>query len=115
MDFKRIQIIFLITFVVIDVFLFSLFYRNQHVQTDNVNGGNTASVFAEMKSDHVHFEQHPSKSRRIGYYISGRQDSALDKKANDLKHQTNHTSGHSLSGEFKHPYHLNVKHPQKTI
>lgn len=116
MDFKRIQIIFLITFVIIDVFLFSLFHRNQSIQTENLTNGNQSSIVEEMRNDQITFNHRLSTKSGQGYYLAAKPSNDLHSKMAELSsNQDVHYSNRKINSQFKHPVPVNTKHPEKTI
>lgn len=115
MDFKRIQIIFLITFVIIDIFLFSLFHRNQSIQNDNINSSNATSIVSDMHNDQISFRHFPSNRKQTGYYISARKTNELHKRLRALSDQNVHYDSYHLDSTFKHPIALNDDHPHTTV
>ncbi len=115
MDFKRIQVIFLITFVIIDVFLFSLFHRNENVQTDDLNSGNQTNVVAEMHNDQISFHHRPSGVSGTGYYVAAKKTNGLHNEMQELANQNSHYNGGRLISTFKHPVALNRRQPHLTI
>lgn len=114
MDFKRIQIIFLITFVIIDIFLFSLFHQNQSVQNDSASSSDT-SIISDMHNDQISFQRSPSGRKRTGYYISAKKTNGVHKRLRALEGQDVHYDNYHLDSTFKRPIALNTAHPHTTI
>ncbi|WP_035166525.1 two-component system regulatory protein YycI [Lentilactobacillus curieae] len=115
MNFKRIEIIFLVTFIAIDIFLFGMFRQNMNMQAENVSQGNTNSTITkEMKSDQIKFGD-LSTSQSEAYYISGSQNDGLRSMMGQLANQTPHYVGHEIQSEFKQPVDVDPKNPSKTI
>ena len=115
MDFKRIQIIFLVTFIVIDVFLFSLLRRNQNVQTENLNSDNSTSIVAEMHNDQISFNRQPSNHSGSGYYLGADKNDQLRSRVALLNNQNAHDSHLKLQSTFKQPVALNSSEPHLTV
>lgn len=82
MDFKRIQWIFLLIFVAIDIFLGLQWY--QGIQFDTVETVGPTSVLKEMQGDNITFK-HPSTAIGEGYYIAGQDSDAFANKVSNLR------------------------------
>ena len=116
MDFKRIQIIFLITFVIIDVFLFSLFHRNQSIQTENLSNGNQAGIVAEMRNDQITFRHRPSGHAGNGYYLAAKKGNNLHMQMPELSsNHYVHFVNHRIVSQFRHPVDLSSEHPHRSV
>ena len=63
MDFRRIEWIFLVIFVAIDIFLFVSFRQSGTVQTSGSaqTGDSNGTIIKEMKSDQIKFSQPSAK------------------------------------------------------
>ncbi|KOY76959.1 YycI protein [Apilactobacillus kunkeei] len=103
MDFKKIQIIFLIIFVMIDVFLFSLFRENSHLQTENSNQGSDTEIIKQMQNDQITVAPKLSTSGQTGYYLSAVNDDTLNNDVNKLSNQKVTYANHILRSTFKRP------------
>lgn len=103
MDFRKIQIIFLIIFVMIDVFLFSLFRENSHLQTENSNQGSDTEIIKQMQNDQITVAPKLSTSGQTGYYLSAVNDDILNNGINKLSNQKVTYSNHILRSTFKRP------------
>lgn len=82
MDFKRIQWIFLLIFVAIDVFLGLQWY--QGIQFDTVQTIGPTSVLKEMQGDNITFKK-PTTTSGDGFYIAGQDDDMLMSKIGELR------------------------------
>ncbi|WP_283679499.1 two-component system regulatory protein YycI [Lentilactobacillus sp. Marseille-Q4993] len=115
MNFKRIQIIFLVTFIAIDVFLLGMLQQNMYMQSENVaQGDSDTTITKEMKNDEIKFDTFSNKTDD-GYYISGTQTDDLRQRMGQLFNQTPHYENHSIESEFKQPISVEKKNPEKTI
>lgn len=99
MNFKRIQMIFLVIFIVMDVFLFLSFNRSSVGNSDASDNNN---ILEEMKKDQISFSKPATKSHE-GYYFSAANGSALRTAASRLQQQSYRFSGSELVSEFKTP------------
>ncbi len=115
MNFRRIQIIFLITFIAIDIFLFGMFQQNLNMQAENVSKGNTDStIVKEMKDDQIDLGK-LSTSTGSGFYLAGSPSDTLRNQIGQLINQTPHYVGHQLMSELKQPINVDKNNPAKTI
>lgn len=77
MNFRRIEIIFLVTFIAIDIFLFGMFRKNMDMQADNVSqGGSDSVIIKEMRNDQIKVGN-LSRKNETAFYISGEQSDVL--------------------------------------
>ncbi|KRK97668.1 hypothetical protein FD04_GL001705 [Secundilactobacillus odoratitofui DSM 19909 = JCM 15043] len=111
MNFKRIQIIFLVIFIAMDVFLFLLFNRSSVGNSDAAGNNN---VLEEMRKDQISFSKPTTKSHE-GYYFSADNGSVLRQAATSLQEQSLRFSGTELVSEFKKPVKLPSGETKKTL
>ncbi|MDH5104849.1 two-component system regulatory protein YycI [Lentilactobacillus diolivorans] len=115
MNFRRIELIFLVTFIAIDIFLFGMFEENTNQQADNMSDGDSDSqVIKEMRDDQIEVS-HLSEKKNFAYYLSGTQNDILRQQMGQLANQTPHYVSHELESEFKEPVTVNKTTPQKSI
>lgn len=104
MDFKKIQIIFLAIFVIIDIFLFSLFHQNSNLQTENNNNkGSDAEIIKELPNDQINVEPKLSTKNQTGYYLSAVYDNTLQNAKSQLRNQKTTYANNTLRSTFKRP------------
>lgn len=103
MDFKKIQIIFLAIFVIIDIFLFSLFHQNSNLQTENNNKGSDAEIIKELPNDQINVEPKLSTKNQTGYYLSAVYDNTLQNAKSQLRNQKTTYANNTLRSTFKRP------------
>lgn len=72
MDFKRIEAIFLVAFLCLDIFLFSIFRQSQNEQTP-INNSSTIKITQRLKEDKIKYEGKISSEHTDGYYLSATQ------------------------------------------
>lgn len=120
MDFKKIQIIFLIIFVSIDIFLFSLFHQSANLQTENNSKGSDTEIIKQMGNDQIDVMPKLSTKNQDGYYLSALYDNSLRDNRNNLENQKTTYSNHLLRSSFKRPieldpdsYHQEIQHLMK--
>lgn len=115
MNFKRIELIFLVTFIAIDIFLFGMFRQNMNMQAENVSQDNTNStIIKEMRNDQIKFGNLSTKQGNA-YYISGAQTDDLRSITSQLGNQTPHYVDNEIQSEFKQPVDVDADNPNKTI
>ncbi|MDY2954187.1 MAG: two-component system regulatory protein YycI [Enterococcus cecorum] len=69
MDFKRIEAIFLVAFLCLDIFLFSIYRQSQNEQTP-INNSSTIKITQRLKEDKIKYEGKISSEHTDGYYLS---------------------------------------------
>lgn len=72
MDFKRIEAIFLVAFLCLDIFLFSIYRQSQNEQTP-INNSSTIKITQRLKEDKIKYEGKISTEHTDGYYLSATQ------------------------------------------
>lgn len=72
MDFKRIEAIFLVAFLCLDIFLFSIYRQSQNEQTP-INNSSTIKITQRLKEDKINYEGKISSEHTDGYYLSATQ------------------------------------------
>ncbi|MCJ0538044.1 two-component system regulatory protein YycI [Enterococcus cecorum] len=72
MDFKRIEAIFLVAFLCLDIFLFSIYRQSQNEQTP-INNSSTIKITQRLKEDKIKYEGKISSEHTDGYYLSATQ------------------------------------------
>lgn len=115
MNFKRIELIFLGTFIALNLFLLGMFIQNQNLQTEKgAQGNSNSTILKEISNDQIKVG-HLSNKGGFSYYASGSQDDLLKTQANQLENQTVRMSKKKLKSEFKTPIELEDNDPVKTI
>ena len=72
MDFKRTEAIFLVAFLCLDIFLFSIYRQSQNEQTP-INNSSTIKITQRLKEDKIKYEGKISSEHTDGYYLSATQ------------------------------------------
>lgn len=118
MDFRRIEWLFLVAFIVIDIFLFAAFQRDTSGETDTSSNRSSSdtTILKEMRADNISFKA-PSKKSGEGYYISTSNDSSIKSNLTSLSNQTvRYQSDGTITSTFKTPITgVNTQHPDKTL
>ncbi|MDT6979455.1 two-component system regulatory protein YycI [Levilactobacillus zymae] len=119
MDFRRIEWLFLVAFIAIDIFLFAAFQRDTTSQSDAASSRSADSdttIVKEMRADNITFKT-PSKQSSEGYYISTT-NSATQIKASltSLTDQTVRYADGLITATFKTPItNVDTQHPNKVM
>lgn len=115
MNFKRIELIFLLTFLAIDIFLFGMVRQNQNMQTENVSQNNSnATIIKEMRNDQIKVGD-LSDINQTAYYVAGTKNNLLREKMGQLTNQQTSFVDNKLRSNFNEPINVSTKSPQKTI
>lgn len=115
MNFKRIQWIFLIAFLAIDIFLLVSFTSNTKFETTtDRSSNNETATLREMKDDSITVG-HLSNKSATGYYISSSDNDQLQKYTGQLKNQDDHYSNGSITSTFSRPVMISKQNPDSSI
>ena len=101
MNFKRIQIIFIVAFAILNVSLLSSLLWTTHYQGSGPSQDQTSQTLKEMKNDMISYHPH-SHNRQDGYYFSAKQK-PMATRINNLRGVTVHNDGDIVNVEFNHP------------
>ncbi|WP_105956971.1 two-component system regulatory protein YycI [Apilactobacillus quenuiae] len=115
MDFKKIQIIFLAIFVMIDVFLFMMFHQNTSLQSENVNQGSNSEIIKQMQNDQINFKLNLTDKKSTGYYLSATLNNNLKRDSKHLKNQKFSYNNNILRSTFKRPYGIYYSNPEELL
>lgn len=118
MNFKRIQWIFLIAFLVFDVVIASPLLVQNRFTIANSSQSHQVTVMKEMRNDAISCDPLSSK-QGTGYYLSGSRagdTSSFARQANSkLRNQSLHFNSDELSSELETPVKIDSKHPSKRL
>lgn len=113
MNFKRIQWIFFLAFLLFDIIIAcSLLVEKRFIIT-NTQGSSSAVILKEMKNDSISFNNLSSK-KGTGFYISGKRSTnngELEEKSSKLRGQDTHFSNNSLVSDFNAGIGINPSSP----
>jgi len=110
-NFKRIQLIFLVIFIAMDVLLFMMF-NHSNVGDSTASGNN--NILEEMHKDQITFST-PTTQKHEGYYFSGNNGDTLRQDAPKLQEQNIRFNGDELVSEFKTPIKLTNDSAKQTL
>ena len=118
MDFRRIEWLFLVAFIVIDIFLFAAFQRDTNSQSDTASSrasNSDTTIVKEMRADNISFKS-PSKKSTEGYYVATTNDDAIKGQLTSLSDQTVKYSDDLITSTFKTPITgVDTQHPNHTL
>lgn len=97
MDHKRIEWLFLIVFLLIDIYLGVEILRSPvNLSNSNANTANT-NIRTEMKADGIELSNNISKTQSSGYYLAAKNNDYLNKKISTLSQvNVNYSKGNNL-------------------
>ena len=102
MDRKRIEWLFFIIFLLIDIYLGIEIWRSP-ISLSNTSGSTATSIRAEMRADGIDVPLHISHKQQSGYYLAVKKRDYLSGKSSSLTQVTTHysKSDNSLAGTPK--------------
>ncbi|MGH1883947.1 two-component system regulatory protein YycI [Enterococcus avium] len=74
MDFRKIEWIFFLVFVGLNIFLFSIYWNNQHEQSLVTSSNQREDILQRLDNDEIKIKEDVSDVHREGYYLSAEQD-----------------------------------------
>ncbi|KRK58070.1 two-component system regulatory protein YycI [Fructilactobacillus fructivorans] len=115
MNFKRIQEVFLLAFIILDVFLVLMIVQNRNMQTENTNQSSAnATIVKEMRRDEISVGKLSNK-RSSGYYISATNDGNLANEMGNLRNQDARFENGAVVSTLRTPVQFDDRNPQNTI
>ncbi|KID42431.1 two-component system regulatory protein YycI [Fructilactobacillus fructivorans] len=115
MNFKRIQEVFLLAFIILDVFLVLMIVQNRNMQSENTNQSSAnATIIKEMRRDEISVGKLSNK-RSSGYYISATNDGNLANEMGNLRNQDARFENGAVVSTLRTPVQFDDRNPQNTI
>ncbi|MFH5810285.1 two-component system regulatory protein YycI [Companilactobacillus sp. FL22-1] len=113
MDFRRIEVIFLIVFFSLDIFLFLSFLTSQ--QLVNSSSTNTSTV-TEMRKRNISFSNLDTK-HGYAYYLGSQPDESLAENVQKLRNQKVEYSdvNHEISSSLNEPFTVTKNNRKKIL
>jgi len=74
LDFRKIEWIFFLVFIGLNIFLFSIYWNNQHEQSLVTSSNQREDILQRLENDEVTVNEEVSDEHREGYYLSAEQD-----------------------------------------
>jgi len=82
LDFRKIEWIFFLVFIGLNIFLFSIYWNNQHEQSLVTNSNQREDILHRLENDDIKVSEKVTDEHKEGYYLSAEQDS-FDSLVND--------------------------------
>lgn len=117
MNFKRIQWIFILAFLLFDIIVGSSLILETRFTVANGQQNRQSAVLKEMRNDSISYDNLSNK-QQTGYYIAAKKsgdDGTLEQEANKLHNQTFRFSSETLTSEFDKPIKLTNDNAQQRI
>jgi len=105
MNFKRIQWIFILAFLLFDIFVGSSLILETRFTVSNGQQNRQSTVLKEMRNDSISYGELSNK-QQTGYYIAGKKSSDggdLEQETGKLRNQNFRLSSGTLTSEFDKP------------
>lgn len=102
MDFKKIEWIFFIAFLGLNIFLFSIYHEAVNQENNVIRYDQTESIQQRLTSDDITYEGKLSTEIRQGYYLSAEQTSIYESLVDYRKTQDDNSSGVLKNGVSVH-------------
>lgn len=99
MNFRRIEWIFLIFFVALDVFLW-LSYQQNDSATLAVNTAASSTIIQDLRDDNIVVRTNLSKKQRQGYYLAASDKNSFAQQVLQLRGQNISLKNNTLSSTF---------------
>ena len=74
MDFRKIEWIFFLVFIGLNIFLFSIYWNNQHEQSLVTNSNQREDILHRLENDDIKVTDEVTDEHKEGYYLSAEQD-----------------------------------------
>lgn len=100
MDFRKIERIFFLVFIGLNIFLFGIYWSNQHEQSLVANSNQREDILQRLANDNITVRGKVLDKHQEGYYLSAEQDnfiSALGEEKNQVVAQVSSTSDKILT------------------
>lgn len=117
MNFKRIQWIFLLAFLLFDIIVGSSLLLATRFTVSNGQQNRQSAVLKEMKNDSISYGNLSGK-QQTGYYIAGKRsgdNGKLEQESGKLRDQEFRFSSGTLTSDFNTPIKMKEKNPEKRI
>ncbi|KRN08654.1 two-component system regulatory protein YycI [Liquorilactobacillus mali] len=118
MNFKRIELIFFIAFIALDIFLFMSYSQKDDAvisTTKSTNENSLSSVLRSIKGDQITYGELSNKKGE-GFYISSSTRNDLQGNISSLQNQTVSYQNHKIVGSFENPIKIKkTSKPQNTL
>ncbi|APR29329.1 hypothetical protein BTW26_10060 [Pediococcus acidilactici] len=116
MDFRRIEVIFIVVFAVLNAYLFGSYWQYQ-MESGTVTSSNTSastSILKEMRNDQITYMPLSNKKKE-GYYAQSKVDTSLKGGIKHLTGQNARVVDNKLYSTITDPFTIDPKDPQKAL
>ncbi|MBB1078433.1 two-component system regulatory protein YycI [Limosilactobacillus sp. STM2_1] len=113
MNFKRIQWIFILAFLLFDIFVGSSLILETRFTVSNGQPNRQSTVLKEMHNDSISYGDLSNK-QQTGYYVAGKRSTdggVLEQESGRLHNQNAHFSSGTLTSDFDKPIKLSKDNP----
>ncbi|NUF26118.1 two-component system regulatory protein YycI [Bombilactobacillus mellis] len=116
MDFKKIEMIFLVIFVALDVFLFTSYMKSRNSVVMTNNSGHI-SLTKEMDKDNISLSKKLDKRTSQGYYLASKDSHLLRNEQGKLRNQSvsYNEEKNQLNSILDSPILIAAQTPQQTL
>lgn len=118
MNFKRIEWIFLIAFIALDIFLVISYIKQNDIVQSTTNTAletSTSAILKNIRSEQISYGNLTTKTA-TGFYVASPDEDVLKKQIDKLHFQTDQYSNHRLIGTFSAMIEIkNHAKPQQTL
>lgn len=117
MNFKRIQWIFFLAFLLFDLIVGSSLLLATRFTVSNGQQNRQSTVLKEMRNDSISYGS-LSGRQQTGYYIAGKRSAdngKLEQESDKLRNQEFRFSSATLTSEFNDPIKVAARNPEKRI
>lgn len=114
MNFRRIQWIFLVAFIALDIFLGVALASDKPFTVTSKSTSQEETILKEMKDDSISIGK-LSKKHSLGYYISSSGSGILQNRMNQLKNQAVSFDDDQLSSTFNSAVKIDPDEPQTVL
>lgn len=116
MDFRRIEVIFIIVFAILNAYLFGSYwqYQLESGTTSSSNSSRNTTILKEMRNDQITYM--PLSNRKSnGYYATAKVDTSLKNDLKRLVGQNSRISDNKIYSTFTDSFVINPKRPEKVL
>ena len=116
MNYKRIEWIFFVAFIMLTVFLVSSYFKQGPIMDATANHPefNTVSVLKSMRDDQITIGE-TSNETGTGYYVSSPNNDDLKNKASQLRYHSWSMNGNLLNSTFATMIKVNADNTQNIL
>ncbi|KAF0426057.1 hypothetical protein GBO86_04750 [Pediococcus acidilactici] len=116
MDFRRIEVIFIVVFAILNAYLFGSYWQYQ-MESGTVTSSNASastSILKEMRNDQITYMPLSNKKKE-GYYAQSKVDTSLKSGIKHLTGQNARVSDNKLYSSVTDPFTIDPKDPQRAL